>query len=152
MLTHYTACLWYTVARTVATEHTIPGHVAVEAQSTTWLHELGLEHEQNAWLLYISCLQWASSQSSVGSTNIHPTNVFEQMFSVGCAACWFVVLTLFITVFGVLAAEIRELNQERICNQAIVRKFLQTRHINESLSKKINHFVRVQADCTQTRM
>jgi hypothetical protein len=131
---HYLACYWHFMTTLT------PDWVALP---TTWLQYYGFEKEETP-VVYMASLHWSLAQSGfIGSMEIHPTNIAEQLYSCFVTMFWLILCSLFFSCMTLWAIQLRDLGLDREKQEALVRTFVKERRISDNLSNKVIRFFRL---------
>merc|ERR1740138_1317326 len=91
---HYICCLWFWLGA----QNDFGGHYGSWLESTPW-PQYGPRgtFKDAAWgYQYATSLHWAISQFTPGGIAIHPQNILERMYTIGCLLFGMVIFSSFI--------------------------------------------------------
>lgn len=122
-ISHFTACLWFSVGNRATTENT---WVKIENYETA-----GVDAQ------YLASLHWALSQFSGGMDEITPASSLERLFAVGIGTIIFVVALVMMGVFTSGLTQQYIIGGSGARQLATLKRYLKQNNVSKVITKRV---------------
>lgn len=127
LVNHFIACAWIALGQ-------------AEFEGRSWIKELPVAEELEISEIYISALHWSITQFMPATNDIAPNNGIERLFTVVVIMFAMGVFSSFISSITNAVNSLREVRNEQIRRETILRKFFSERNLSTDLFLTIQDF------------
>jgi len=128
-MNHIIACAWYGLS-TLTSD-------GVEA----WIHFARFDVEDSFAYKYLTSLHWSLTQFTPASMEVLPRNIHERAFAVCVLIFALLVFSSFLSSITASMTQLRQLSWKFDKNLSVLRKYLRTHAISQTLSIRIMRYV-----------
>jgi len=123
-LSHFIACLWYTVSD------------EQKSIDNTWVKYFGYEHSGIAFT-YMTALHWSLLQFAGGTDEIYPMNLAERMYAVITFIFGFIMASMFVSRLTSSMTRLHMIAGKQSQQVSTLRRFLRSNNVSNRLSLRI---------------